>query len=112
VDTQRFSMWKVPTILAVEVMSPTPTARPETDTTRNSTIKNWTSSCHAKLLYAPMSPPILNRNGRRTRGPLIGAFPGNYAKVAELAGRRSTPRGALERSGISGMPSPMRIFKP
>src|SRR2546422_1013823 len=61
VDTQRFSTWKYSTIFGLEAMSPTPTTRPETATTRNNTIKNWTSNCHVKLLYAPMSPPILNR---------------------------------------------------
>src|ERR1041385_4297173 len=38
-------------------MSPTPPARPATATTRNKTIRNWTSSCHIKLLVAPMCPP-------------------------------------------------------
>src|ERR1044072_6250599 len=57
VDTQRFSMWKYCAIFGLEAMSPTPTARPATATTRNKTIRNWTSSCHIKLLVAPMCPP-------------------------------------------------------
>src|SRR5256714_3744476 len=69
VDTQRFSTWKYCAIFGLEAMSPTPTARPATATTRNKTIRNWTSSCHIKLLVAPMFPPK------------------NYSKVAELAGR-------------------------
>src|SRR5438552_6550123 len=78
VDTQRFSIWKYPTIFGLDAMSPTPTARPETETTRNNTIKNWTSSCHVKLLYVPMFPPIL------------------YAQSSRACRTASTPRGALE----------------
>src|SRR5438477_1448938 len=50
-------MWKYCAIFGLETMSPTPTARPATATTRNKTIRNWTSSCHIKLLVAPMCPP-------------------------------------------------------
>src|SRR5437867_1824473 len=78
VDTQRFRMWKYPTIFGLEAMSPTPTARPETETTRNNMIKNWTSSCHVKLLYVPMFPPIL------------------YAQSSRACRTASTPHGALE----------------
>ena len=49
VDTQRFRTLKNCTVFRLETMSPTPTARPATATTRNNTIKNWTSKCHIKL---------------------------------------------------------------
>src|SRR5256714_6611470 len=57
VDTQRFSTWTYCAIFGLKAMSPTPTARPATAPTRNKTIRNWTSSCHIKLLVAPMCPP-------------------------------------------------------
>src|SRR6266852_8356036 len=72
-------------------MSPTPTARPETATTRNNTIKNWTSSCHVKLLVAPISPPILNRLAADPRAP-DRALPGKLRQSSRACRTASTGR--------------------
>src|SRR2546423_5441920 len=99
VDTQRFSMWKYCAIFGLEAMSPTPTARPATATTRNKTIRNWTSSCHIILLVAPMCPPkklLQSSRACRTEStPLESSRPTREAREALRDLRHAEPHAHL-----------------
>jgi len=92
---------EVPTIFELEAMSPSPTARPDMATTRNNTIKNWTSSCHVKLLYEPMFPPILNRLAADPRAP-DRAVSGKLRQSSRACRTASTPRAPAIRTPIGG----------